>query len=187
MISGLPRLHLMTLAYRCIPSSTGKPLHGGVFAGQYTLVRGNASPSGLVGSSSYVVHRETGMAVGAARDDATALADARLTLTTHQPADIAAYIERYDAERRERRERPRLPSIAKRRRAIFDASGGECHYCGSVLTFDGAWHVEHRQPKSRGGSDASENLAAACGLCNLRKKDKTEAEFRAEFGLKEHA
>lgn len=186
-ISGLPRLHLMTLAYRCAGRGDSKPIHGGLFGGQFMLVRGRRSESGLVAASSYVVHSETAVAVGIGKEDAAALADARQTLAQYAPGAILEFIQGKEAEWQQREDRPRLPSISKRRREIFEASRGQCHYCDSPLTFDGAWHVEHRQPKSRGGSDASDNLAAACGLCNLRKMNKTEEEFCAEFGLRRRA
>jgi 5-methylcytosine-specific restriction endonuclease McrA len=41
-----------------------------------------------------------------------------------------------------------------------------------------SYHVDHKQPVSRGGSNWPENLAVTCPTCNLRKSDKTEAEFR---------
>lgn len=180
-ITGLPRLHLMTLAYRAVPHSPGKPIHGGKFGGRFLLTRGRQSMSGLVPASCYVIDAETDVAVGIGADEAKALADARSSLDVYRPADVAAFIKQKEVEWYAAR--PKEPSIPKRRRAIFDASKGKCHYCETPLAFEGAWHVEHRKPKSRGGSDESANLAAACGLCNLRKKDKTEAEFCEQFGL----
>lgn len=186
-VSGLPRLHLMTLAHAAVCSGVGKPIHGGVFGGRFLMFRGRGSPSGLVKQSVYVVDSITSVTVGMGRQENLALADARQTLATYTPEAIAEFIKGKESEWRARDERPRMPSIRSRRQAIFDSSKGQCHYCGTALTYDGCWHVEHRQPKSRGGSDESENLAAACGLCNLRKQNKTEAEFRAEFGLPEIA
>jgi hypothetical protein len=43
-----------------------------------------------------------------------------------------------------------------------------CVYCGS----DADLHVDHRIPVSRGGSNGLENLATACGPCNLAKGAK---------------
>lgn len=67
--------------------------------------------------------------------------------------------------------------IPRRRRAVFDASGGKCHYCGVTLDLSGKWHVDHRMPKALMGSDDLSNLVAACAPCNLRKGDATDVEF----------
>jgi hypothetical protein len=37
------------------------------------------------------------------------------------------------------------------------------------------FHVEHIEPKGRGGSSALSNLALSCPNCNLRKGDRTTA------------
>jgi len=64
-------------------------------------------------------------------------------------------------------------------RRQYLAQLGECFYCSATL--GERYHVDHRQPLSRGGSNRPENLACACASCNLRKHDKTEAEFRRAF------
>ena len=53
-----------------------------------------------------------------------------------------------------------------------------CQYCGVELSPAGRWHVDHRVPVSRGGSDDPDNLVVACTLDNLRKGDLTEPEYR---------
>ena len=58
---------------------------------------------------------------------------------------------------------------------IYEAQDGRCYYCDEVL--DQTYHVDHKQPLSRGGSDWPENLCCACQPCNNRKKDRTESEF----------
>jgi 5-methylcytosine-specific restriction endonuclease McrA len=37
--------------------------------------------------------------------------------------------------------------------------------------------VDHRVPKSRGGTDGLSNLVFACFTCNQRKRDRPEADF----------
>src|SRR3546814_18918243 len=75
--------------------------------------------------------------------------------------------------------------IFRRRRAQAVSSGGEftaedidamlaaqkkkCWYCGTKLT---AYHVDHRIPLARGGSNGPENLVIACPACNLSKGAK---------------
>lgn len=54
---------------------------------------------------------------------------------------------------------------------------GACFYCGTPLF--AAYHVEHKIPLSRGGTDRLTNICLACAPCNLRKGAKTEDEFRA--------
>ena len=43
----------------------------------------------------------------------------------------------------------------------------ECWYCG--CTDADVWHLDHKTPRSRGGSDDRTNLVAACAPCNQRK------------------
>jgi 5-methylcytosine-specific restriction endonuclease McrA len=50
-----------------------------------------------------------------------------------------------------------------------------CYYCDKPL--GRSYHVDHKQPLSRGGSNNPSNLCCACPTCNLRKHDATEAEF----------
>lgn len=74
--------------------------------------------------------------------------------------------------------------VGKRARAVFEASEGRCHYCGTALTLDGRWHIEHKMPRALFGGSEQDNLAAACAPCNHAKRDKTDLEFIAERDLK---
>lgn len=65
----------------------------------------------------------------------------------------------------------------KRRQEIFDASHGRCHYCAIELDVY-SFHVEHKIPKARGGSNKRENLVASCASCNFKKRTQTEEEFK---------
>lgn len=56
---------------------------------------------------------------------------------------------------------------------LIDRWGPGCVYCGSAAPLE----VDHIIPKSRGGADAFDNYAPACGPCNRRKAKKTAAEF----------
>jgi 5-methylcytosine-specific restriction endonuclease McrA len=83
-------------------------------------------------------------------------------------------------------------SKSKRRRIWLKTDGG-CYYCGVDLH---ALHSEgetikrprrgfqfmcldHDLPKSRGGTNADENLVPSCRSCNSQKGTKTIAEYRA--------
>jgi hypothetical protein len=69
--------------------------------------------------------------------------------------------------------------ISRRRRAIFEHSNGQCHYCAAPLELTGKWHIEHQLPRALGGGDDGLNLVAACVPCNLGKSDRTAIEFVA--------
>jgi hypothetical protein len=53
---------------------------------------------------------------------------------------------------------------------------GSVYYCQKPL--EGCFHVDHKQPLSRGGSNWPHNLACTCAGCNLSKGALTEQEFR---------
>lgn len=56
----------------------------------------------------------------------------------------------------------------------FDLQGGRCYYCGCELQ---DFHVDHKIPLARGGSNFPANLCCACPSCNSSKCDKTPQEF----------
>lgn len=61
----------------------------------------------------------------------------------------------------------------------------ECFYCGVGFAPAGPDHrtVDHRVPRSRGGTDSLRNLVFACYACNQRKRDRTEEDFLASEWL----
>ena len=63
------------------------------------------------------------------------------------------------------------------RRAVFVRDEHRCQYCGAH-----ADSIDHVMPRSRGGRNEWENVAAACRPCNLHKRDRTpdEAHMRLE-------
>ncbi len=56
----------------------------------------------------------------------------------------------------------------KQRWTVFARDGFTCQYCGRKPP-QVALHVDHKQAKSRGGSDELGNLVTACASCNLGK------------------
>jgi 5-methylcytosine-specific restriction endonuclease McrA len=49
-----------------------------------------------------------------------------------------------------------------------------CFYCRAPLI---KYHIDHKTPLCRGGSDNADNIVCACQQCNLRKGRKTAEEF----------
>jgi 5-methylcytosine-specific restriction endonuclease McrA len=66
---------------------------------------------------------------------------------------------------------PRRRVAVVSRRAVFARDEYRCQYCGSR-----ADSIDHVVPRSRGGRDVWDNLAAACRPCNTRKRDRTPDE-----------
>lgn len=66
---------------------------------------------------------------------------------------------------------PRRRSVPVSRRAVFARDDYRCQYCGAR-----ADSIDHVLPRSRGGLDVWDNLAAACRPCNARKRDRTPDE-----------
>ncbi len=52
-----------------------------------------------------------------------------------------------------------------------------CVYCGMLLSGD--YHIDHKTPVSRGGSNDIENLQILCPTCNVKKGAKTHDEYVA--------
>jgi 5-methylcytosine-specific restriction endonuclease McrA len=76
-------------------------------------------------------------------------------------------------------------SPAERRRQLIDIYGrslsngqrvARCMYCLAEEADSTQIEVDHRLPRSRGGTEAWENLVLACTACNRRKGDQTVAE-----------
>lgn len=66
----------------------------------------------------------------------------------------------------------------QRRVRVFERDNYECRYCSRVCVDP---HCDHVQPLSRGGSSEDDNLVTACPSCNLRKKDRTPAEWGVDL------
>ena len=64
---------------------------------------------------------------------------------------------------------------------LFVFQKGLCHYCGIPLyaSYPEKYHVEHKTPLSRHGTNNIENIALTCPTCNRHKKNKTEEEYNA--------
>lgn len=65
--------------------------------------------------------------------------------------------------------------------AIYAHQKGECRYCKVEL--NGNYHLDHRVPLSRGGSNWPVNLQILCGPCNVKKWAKDPEVFELEIGF----
>jgi len=77
-------------------------------------------------------------------------------------------------------ERRRIPKTTKE--LLYDKQKGKCNYCGCKLTIQ-YFHIDHKTPLTRGGSDRITNLHLLCGPCNTRKGNLTDGEFRRKYKL----
>lgn len=68
-------------------------------------------------------------------------------------------------------------SWPKIRTAILQRDGEVCCYCGET---EGPFEVDHRLPRSRGGTNAVDNLCVACRRCNRSKRALTAEEWLGE-------
>jgi 5-methylcytosine-specific restriction endonuclease McrA len=65
---------------------------------------------------------------------------------------------------------------SRNRQKILEDSDNICFYCGGK--YDTRYlHIDHKIPKSRGGSNKKSNLVVACQKCNLLKGTLTIEEF----------
>lgn len=67
------------------------------------------------------------------------------------------------------------------RARVFARDGFACVYCTDMPPRQ-QLQADHVIPRSRGGPSTFENLATACGPCNLDKSDRTPEEWRAAHG-----
>jgi 5-methylcytosine-specific restriction endonuclease McrA len=56
-----------------------------------------------------------------------------------------------------------------------------CPYCGGE--YGDEPHADHIYPVSRGGLSTLENMVLVCGMCNLKKSDKTLREFIVQYKM----
>lgn len=60
-------------------------------------------------------------------------------------------------------------------RAIYAQQGGRCWWCGVSVGDD--YHIDHRIPLVKGGSNDANNIVIACPSCNLSKGGKMPHEW----------
>ncbi len=61
---------------------------------------------------------------------------------------------------------------------MFAVQDGECALCGDELTFGTReTHLDHINPKAKGGDNDFDNLQLVCAPCNYAKRDLTMYDF----------
>jgi 5-methylcytosine-specific restriction endonuclease McrA len=67
---------------------------------------------------------------------------------------------------------PRTSDIVR----MAEAQGSCCTYCAVSLTESG-FHIDHKTPVSRGGTNETANLQLLCPTCNMKKGSRTHDEY----------
>lgn len=190
----------MTEALSAVRGVARKPLLGGRFGSAGFVMASYVFTDTGLHEVRYFVLADSGLFFGMGQSKDEALRMAREVMErlgprmdrllaeyeARQAAKLAAQRLEHERAAREvealRKERQKsVPSIPKRRQRIFDESGGRCHYCETVLTLDGKWHIEHKHPRALGGGNEPNNLVASCVPCNMKKRDSTDVEFKARL------
>lgn len=172
------------------PAIRYRPIYGGPFGrdGRYVMATMPCMERGLHAVRHMVMEPRTGGVLSVSTNKHQALSDARRLLRTAtslaaRQAANAPTMEQTGLWADEELPMVRaagaalIKAVPRRRREVFEKSGGRCFYCGITLTLDGTWHVEHSFPRALGGPDELPNLVAACVPCNLAKSDRTALEF----------
>ncbi len=73
-------------------------------------------------------------------------------------------------------------------RAIFDKTGGHCHFCGDPIQFEkrgwvevdltGYWEIDHVIQRGKGGAGGIENSLPACTRCNRLRWHRKGEQIR---------
>jgi hypothetical protein len=175
------------------PSIRYRPIFGGPFgkSGRYVLATMQCIERGLHSVRFMVVEPASGGVLSVANDKQEALAGARRLLRAAQAItrQAANDPDMHQGSLWPDADLPSAPSagvkpkaVSRRRREVYELSEGRCHYCGTALTLDGKWHVEHMQARALGGGDELGNVVAACVPCNLTKGARTALEFITDGG-----
>lgn len=174
------------------PAIRYRPIYGGPFGqdGRYVMATMPCIERGLHAVRHMVLEPRTGGVLAVSTSKHQALSDARRLLRSATALVARQAANQPSMEQTGLWAEEELPATAspgarpkavpRRRREVFDKSGGKCFYCGASLTLDGKWHIEHQMPRALMGPDELLNLVAACVPCNLAKSDRTALEFIAE-------
>ncbi|HEX7637946.1 MAG TPA: HNH endonuclease [Burkholderiaceae bacterium] len=158
-----------------------RPIFGGPFGhGVYALATLPTISNGLHAVRWLVVEPRRGNVLAVADEKREALATARrllLALPTPVSANDATWQQASLWPELPLARPPKVRSISRRRREVFERSQGRCAYCRAELAIHGPWHVEHQVPRALDGTEEPGNLVAACAPCNLAKSDRTALEF----------
>lgn len=77
-----------------------------------------------------------------------------------------------------RTDQGKVPPYRTQKHTLFGQQEGHCNGCRIAFPFRN-FTVDHVIPRSRGGTDHTDNLQLLCGACNSQKGDRTQAELVA--------
>lgn len=160
-----------------------RPIYGGAFGdGRFSLATTPHVENGLHAVRFFVVDPKSGHVLSAGATKRDVLAAARHVLRRAGEAandEKWLQVELFQRQAEEVRQ-PAGRKVSRRRRGVYERSGGRCCYCSEPLQLAGPWHIEHQVPRALDGDDGPLNLVAACRACNLRKGARSALEFVAE-------
>lgn len=96
----------------------------------------------------------------------------------YRKKSMAINPEKRRAKRHKRRARERGATgkhSAADIKTIYRRQKGRCYWC--LISLNGEYHVDHRIPLARGGSNDASNLVISCPECNMKKGDKMPHEW----------
>ena len=171
------------------PAIRYRPIFGGPFGrdGRYVMATMPCVERGLHAVRHMVLEPRTGGVLSVSTNKHQALSDARRLLRTAVGLAVRQAANAPAMEQVGLWAEEELPAgatagvmakpVSRRRREVFEKSGGRCFYCGTVLRLDGKWHADHMKPRALMGPDDLINLVPSCVPCNLAKGDQTAVEF----------
>lgn len=159
-----------------------KLVTGGIFSKYSNLVPQSFFAINPHDEGFSVTEALTGNAIGKGKSKVDALADARKNLSEVNEAQYTFLVKTYAKEfkriKNTIKNSPQpLEKKLPKRALVFKKNEGKCFYCNDQLEIDAEWHIEHKHPKSKGGTNDIDNLVPSCRYCNLKKHNKTAKEF----------
>jgi hypothetical protein len=128
----------------------------------------------------HIIESTSGCSVGKGKSKQEALESARKCLAAESVdtfTEIALECGHAFEKLKNKKLKLKLIQPMPKRAIVFKKNDGKCFYCDDQLEIDAEWHIEHKHPKSKGGTNDLENLVPSCRPCNLKKHNKTAKEF----------
>lgn len=97
----------------------------------------------------------------------------------HDPLSFTATVAPARRRIHKMRQRHGIEAQSADIQALLTSQRFRCWWCGALVSDD--YHVDHRVPLSRGGTNDVGNLCITCPSCNLHKSDKMPWEFNGRL------